>query len=144
MKSRASVLSTTLVVGALLVPLTFSKVNAQSSPANSAPDNSVQNERDRNHATLTPMDQSSKPADIDMSSRIRRALVKDDNLSTEAGTRRGDSLRLTAPSRCAVQSRPTRRKPPSSLRPPNSQAVRRCATNWKLRRISAVWPRKHS
>jgi hyperosmotically inducible protein len=44
----------------------------------------VQNERDRNHATLTPMDQSSKPGDIDISRRIRRALVKDGNLSTEA------------------------------------------------------------
>lgn len=84
MKSKGLVLSTALMVGALLIPLTFSKVNAQSSPANSAPDNSVQNERDRNHATLTPMDQSSKPGDIDISRRIRRALVKDGNLSTEA------------------------------------------------------------
>ena len=84
MKSRASVLSTSLMVGALLIPLTFGKVNAQSSPANSAPDNSVQNERDRNHAMLTPMDQSSKRGDIDISRRIRRALVKDGNLSTEA------------------------------------------------------------
>src|SRR3984893_3946712 len=78
------VLSTSLMVAALIIPLTLGSVNAQSSPANSAPDNSVQNERDRNHATLTPMDQSSKPEDIDISKRIRRALVKDGSLSTEA------------------------------------------------------------
>jgi hyperosmotically inducible periplasmic protein len=83
-KSRTIVLSTSLMVGALIIPLTLGSVNAQSSPANSAPDNSVQNERDRNHATLTPMDQSSKPEDIDISKRIRRALVKDASLSTEA------------------------------------------------------------
>ena len=74
MKSRTIVLSTSLMVGALIIPLTLGSVNAQSSPANSAPDNSVQNERDRNHATLTPMDQSSKPGDIDIFKRIRRAL----------------------------------------------------------------------
>lgn len=84
MKFKASLLSTSLMVGALMIPLTLGSVAAQSSPANSAADNSVQNERDRNHATLTPMDQSNKPEDIDISKRIRRALVKDDSLSTEA------------------------------------------------------------
>jgi len=84
MNLRTSVLSTSLIVGALVIPLTFGSVNAQSSPANSPADNSVQNERDRNHSTLTPMDQSNKPEDIDVSKRIRSALVKDDSLSTEA------------------------------------------------------------
>jgi osmotically-inducible protein OsmY len=84
MKFRASLLSTSLMIGALVVPLTLGSVNAQSSPANSAADNSVQNERDRNHSTLTPMDQSNKQEDIDISKRIRSALVKDDSLSIEA------------------------------------------------------------
>ena len=84
MHFRASVLSRSLMVGALVVPLTLGSVNAQSSPANSAADNSVQNERDRNHSTLTPMDQSNKPEDLDLSRRIRSALVKDHSLSTEA------------------------------------------------------------
>lgn len=84
MKFRVSVLSTSLMVGALIIPLACGSVNAQSSSANSAADNSAQNERDRNHSTLTPMDQSNKPEDIDISRRIRSALVKDDSLSTEA------------------------------------------------------------
>ena len=84
MKSKALVLSTGLIIGALLIPATFEEARAQSSPNAAAPDNSAQNERDRDHATLTPMDQSNKPADIDISKRIRGALVTDDSLSTEA------------------------------------------------------------
>jgi len=83
MKSN-TLLSTSLIVGALLIPVTFGRASAQSAPAKSALDNSAQNERDRNHATLTPMDQSNKPGDIEISKRIRSALVADDQLSTEA------------------------------------------------------------
>jgi len=54
------------------------------SPVTSAPDNSAQNERDRDHQTLTPMDQSNKPEDLSISSKIRQAVVKDDQLSIEA------------------------------------------------------------
>jgi hyperosmotically inducible protein len=84
MRSKAIVLSTGFIIGALLTPATFEVARAQSSPNAAAPDNSAQNERDRDHATLTPMDQSNKPGDIDISKRIRSALVTDDSLSTEA------------------------------------------------------------
>jgi osmotically-inducible protein OsmY len=44
----------------------------------------AQNQRDRDHQTLTPIDQSNKPADLETTRNIRRAIVKDDQLSTEA------------------------------------------------------------
>ena len=49
-----------------------------------AVDNSAQNQRDRDHQTLTPIDQSNKPADLETTRNIRQAIVKDDQLSTEA------------------------------------------------------------
>jgi osmotically-inducible protein OsmY len=42
------------------------------------------NQRDAGHETLTPMDQSSKPTDVNMTREIRRAIVKDDQLSMDA------------------------------------------------------------
>ena len=42
------------------------------------------NERDRGHANLTAMDQSNKPADLSISREIRKAVVEDADLSTEA------------------------------------------------------------
>jgi osmotically-inducible protein OsmY len=50
----------------------------------SAPDNSAQNARDKNNETMTPMDQSNKPEDIDLTKRIRQAVEADSNLSTDA------------------------------------------------------------
>jgi len=50
----------------------------------SAPDNSAQNARDRGGQTMTPMDQSNKPEDVDLSRRIRQAVESDSNLSTDA------------------------------------------------------------
>ena len=49
-----------------------------------AANNTAINQRDSGHETLTPMDQSSKPSDIKMTQEIRRAIVKDDQLSTDA------------------------------------------------------------
>jgi hyperosmotically inducible protein len=59
---------------------------AQSAVAtdSSAPNNSARNVRDRYHQTLTPFDQSNKPADLTISRQIRKAVVQDDQLSTEA------------------------------------------------------------
>jgi hyperosmotically inducible periplasmic protein len=82
MKSKALLFSASLLVGACLVPIGIRPASAQS--ASSAPDNSAQNERDRDHQTLTPMDQSNKPEDLKMASQIRQAVVNDDQLSTEA------------------------------------------------------------
>ena len=53
---------------------------AQAEPA----DNTGRNERDREGTTLTPGDQSSNEADVELTRRIREAVVADDSLSTNA------------------------------------------------------------
>jgi osmotically-inducible protein OsmY len=49
-----------------------------------APDNTGHNVRDRSGNTLTPGDQSSDQADVDLTRRIRKAVVADKSLSTTA------------------------------------------------------------
>lgn len=49
-----------------------------------APDDTGRNVRDRDAKTLTPMDQSSDAGDVDLTRRIRQALMADDTLSTTA------------------------------------------------------------
>jgi hyperosmotically inducible periplasmic protein len=66
----------------LLVVAGGSAVYAQSSSAPA--DNSAQNAQDRNHQTLTPVDQSNKPEDLAISRQIRRSIVKDRDLSSDA------------------------------------------------------------
>jgi hyperosmotically inducible periplasmic protein len=83
MKSEALLLSASLLVGVCFVSVGMRPTFAQSA-MNSAPDNSAQNQRDRDHQTLTPMDQSNRPEDLTISSKIRQAVEKDDQLSTEA------------------------------------------------------------
>ena len=56
----------------------------QSPPAQTAPDNTGRNVRDRSGATLTPGDQSESEADLTLTQRIRQAVVADDSLSTTA------------------------------------------------------------
>ena len=83
MKKHALLFSVSLLAGTLIVPLGSSLAFAQAAP-DKAVDNSAQNQRDRDHQTLTPIDQSNKPADLETTRNIRQALVKDDQLSTEA------------------------------------------------------------
>jgi len=52
--------------------------------AQTAPDNTGRNVRDRNDATLTPGDQSESAADLSLTQEIRKAVVADDGLSTTA------------------------------------------------------------
>jgi len=47
-------------------------------------DNTGKNARDKSGETLTPMDQSSDQQALDKTQRIRKALVEDDSLSTNA------------------------------------------------------------
>jgi osmotically-inducible protein OsmY len=47
-------------------------------------DNSGRNVRDRDDKTLTPMDQGGSESDRELTANIRRAIVKDDTLSTNA------------------------------------------------------------
>jgi osmotically-inducible protein OsmY len=57
---------------------------AQEPPAQTAPDNTGRNVRDRSGATLTPGDQSESEADRTLTQRIRQAVVADEALSTTA------------------------------------------------------------
>jgi len=52
--------------------------------AQTAPDNTGKNVRDRDDKTLTPLDQSESEADRTLTQRIRQAVVDDDSLSTNA------------------------------------------------------------
>jgi osmotically-inducible protein OsmY len=47
-------------------------------------DNTGKNVRDRGDDTLTPTDQGGSAADRDVTAKIRKAIVDDDNLSTNA------------------------------------------------------------
>ncbi|MEP6888809.1 MAG: BON domain-containing protein [Nitrospirales bacterium] len=49
-----------------------------------APDDTGRNVRDRDAKTLTPMDQSSDAGDVEITRRIRQALMADDTLSITA------------------------------------------------------------
>jgi hyperosmotically inducible protein len=80
MKPRALLFSASLLVAASLVPIA---AFAQSDAGPVAENTSI-NQRDRDHQELTPMDQSNKPADLKITSDIRRAIVKDDRMSTDA------------------------------------------------------------
>jgi hyperosmotically inducible protein len=53
-------------------------------PAQTAPDNTGRNVRDRSGDTLTPGDQSESQADRTLTQRIRKAVVADKSLSTTA------------------------------------------------------------
>ena len=83
MKTRALLFSASLLVGGFLVPLGSSSAQTDAG-APLAADNSAMNQRDAGHETLTPMDQSSKPTDVNMTREIRRAIVQDDQLSMDA------------------------------------------------------------
>jgi len=53
-------------------------------PARYDADNTARNARDREAKTLTPLDQSEKASDLEVTQRIRKALVRDKTLSTNA------------------------------------------------------------
>ena len=57
---------------------------AQTQAAKTSPDNTERNVQDRSGATLTPGDQSESKADLDLTQRVRQAVVADDSLSTNA------------------------------------------------------------
>ena len=80
----------TLLVSLSLVLLAASSAPAQpvdrppAPPAQTAPDNTGRNVRDRSGATLTPGDQSERPADRRLTQQIRQALRADKSLSMTA------------------------------------------------------------
>lgn len=52
--------------------------------AQSSADNTGRNERDQTDTSLTPADQSANAADVELTRRIREAVVADKSLSTNA------------------------------------------------------------
>ena len=65
--------------------LTGTRDSSQGSASGSlAPDNSGINKRDRNSEEMTADEQGQSAADIDMTKKIRRAVMDDDSLSTYA------------------------------------------------------------
>ena len=81
------VLPTIIAMAGFLEPTFFSGQplagpnESQSAPA----DNTEKNVRDKDNATLTPADQvKGSPRDVDMTRRIRKALMADKTLSTNA------------------------------------------------------------
>lgn len=53
-------------------------------PRAPAPDNTAVNERDRSGATKTPGDQSESAADVRISADVRKAIMDDSSMSTDA------------------------------------------------------------
>jgi osmotically-inducible protein OsmY len=53
-------------------------------PSQTAPDNTGRNVRDRGGDTVTPSDQSNKKADLHLTQQIRKAIMADKSLSTNA------------------------------------------------------------
>ncbi len=60
------------------------RVDPDARPAPAAPDNSGRNVRDQGNKTLTPTDQSSAAADVEMTRKIRKAITSDDAMSMQA------------------------------------------------------------
>jgi osmotically-inducible protein OsmY len=81
------VLPTIIATAGFLEPAFFSgQLLAGPNESSSAPaDNTEKNVRDKDNATLTPGDQvKGSPRDVDMTRRIRKALMADKTLSTNA------------------------------------------------------------
>jgi hyperosmotically inducible protein len=83
MTIRASNIFETFVAGVAVIAIGVIPTYAQSSP-NPAADNSAQNQTDRNNNTLTPVDQSNKPEDLNITRQLRKSIVDDKSLSTNA------------------------------------------------------------
>jgi hyperosmotically inducible protein len=69
-----------------------------------AADDTANNVRDRDGKTLTPMDQSSDPKDIEITRQIRKAVMADDSLSTTAKNIKIITIDGTATLRGPVES----------------------------------------
>ena len=72
----------TLLTLACLSAFTLAALEADNEK--SKPDNTATNERDRSGETKTSGDQSNSPADLKVTQAVRKALMKDSELSTTA------------------------------------------------------------
>ena len=60
------------------------RTDSTGAPTTTAPDNTGINKRDQNTGTVTPVDQSESAADIKITADIRRSVMDDNSLSTNA------------------------------------------------------------
>ena len=84
MKQMKLLLATLVIAGGSLSPVLAENQPHPRLLAQTAPDNTGKNVRDRDDNTLTPSDQSSDKADVELTRRIRKAVVADKSLSTNA------------------------------------------------------------
>jgi osmotically-inducible protein OsmY len=84
MKVPILILASAALLGGAVCTVNAASSDYMPSTDKSAADNSAQNVRDRDSNTMTPMDQSNKPEDIDLTRRVRQAVESDSNLSTDA------------------------------------------------------------
>jgi hyperosmotically inducible periplasmic protein len=79
-----------ILVGAIVVPAALVQACSDRSTeppavaANAPADNTERNERDRNDGSLTPLDQGGSEADRSITQQVRRSVVEQDDLSTNA------------------------------------------------------------
>ncbi len=79
---KSTLLITAAAALSLLVACDNNGNNNPSAPAK--PDNTANNTRDRDMNTPTPIDQSNDAADIEITAKIRQAIVDDSAMSTNA------------------------------------------------------------
>ncbi|HLI80184.1 MAG TPA: BON domain-containing protein [Candidatus Binataceae bacterium] len=84
MKIPVLILASAALIGGAVCSVNAAPSDYMPSTDKSAADNSAQNARDRDSASMTPMDQSNKPEDIDLTRRVRKAVESDNNLSMDA------------------------------------------------------------
>jgi osmotically-inducible protein OsmY len=84
MKVPILILASAALIGGAVCSVNAAPSDYMPSSDKSAPDNSAQNARDRDNNSMTPIDQSNKPEDIDLTKRVRQAVEANSNLSTDA------------------------------------------------------------
>jgi osmotically-inducible protein OsmY len=73
-----------LLVLAGYTGITHAADKTAATPSQTAPDNTGRNVRDRGGDTVTPGDQSNAKADLNLTQEIRKAIMADKSLSTNA------------------------------------------------------------
>jgi hyperosmotically inducible periplasmic protein len=82
--NKAAMFKATMVFAAtIILCLSYSRAFAQGGPVFS-PDNSAINVRDRSRGAVTADSQSSSKNDLELTARVRRAIIKDKSLSVMA------------------------------------------------------------
>ncbi len=73
-----------LILALFIVAPSCDKADANDTAERKPADNTKKNERDRDDATKTPIDQNENAGDIEITATIRRAIVGDDAMSMSA------------------------------------------------------------